>query len=158
MEGIITREQLHDAYEAAHKEAVLGFLNLENFMERSPLSVYPHSRLGRAYEVFQKMQLRHLAVTNKSGVVVGMLTRKDLQDYLIQKNASLAKIQAVMRGKLARIRTNAKLKSFRKQKTIEGGHAVEIHTETNASNTFEKTVSNWNTITENRGYRRLAKN
>ena len=60
LEGIITREQLHDAYEAAHRDAVLGFINLENFMERSPLSVYPHTRLGRAYEVFQKMQLRQL--------------------------------------------------------------------------------------------------
>jgi chloride channel 7 len=119
LEGIITREQLHDAYEAAHRDAVLGFINLENFMERSPLSVYPHTRLGRAYEVFQKMQLRHLTVTNKSGHIVGMLTRKNLQDYKIQKNASLAKIQAVMRGKLARIRTEKKLKSFRKQKTIQ---------------------------------------
>merc|ERR1711991_1301825 len=62
LNGMITREQLYEAYETSQYEAVMGFVNLYNFMERSPLTVYPHTRLGRAYEIFQKLGLRHMPV------------------------------------------------------------------------------------------------
>jgi len=104
LNGMITRQQLYEAYETSQYEAVMGFVNLYNFMERSPLTVYPHTRLGRAYEVFQKLGLRHMPVVKTNGCIAGIITRKNLQTYLLHSNASLARIQAVFRGKLARIR------------------------------------------------------
>ena len=112
LQGMITRQQLYEAYETAKYEAVMGFINLYNFMERSPLTVYPHTRLGRAYEVFQKLGLRHLPVIRSNGSIVGILTRKNLQTYLLERNSSLARIQAVFRGKLARIRRGIALKKL----------------------------------------------
>ena len=88
-------------------------------MERSPLTVYPHTRLGRAYEVFQKLGLRHLPVIRSNGSIVGILTRKNLQTYLLERNSALARIQAVFRGKLARIRRSIALKKLHASKEAE---------------------------------------
>ncbi len=118
LQGLITRQQLYEAYETAQYEAVMGFMNLYNYMERSPLTVYPHTRLGRAYEVFQKLGLRHMPVIKTNGCIVGILTRKNLQTYLLHKNASLARIQAVFRGKLARIRRRLALEKLHAKKTF----------------------------------------
>ena len=50
--------------------------------------------------------------------IVGILTRKNLQTYLLHKNASLARIQAVFRGKLARIRRRLALEKLHAKKTF----------------------------------------
>ena len=55
-------------------------------MDLSPLTVMPHTKLKRAYTVFQKLGMRHMVVTTRDGRVAGMLTRKDLvEHYVLEK-------------------------------------------------------------------------
>ena len=120
LDGLITKDRLLDAYHAyqSHDGIKLGFINLWNYMERSPLTVFPHTRLGRAYEVFQKLGMRHMIVTDRAGCVAGMMTRKNFQEYLIKDNAIVARVQAILRGRLARFRYMKKERSMSEAKEV----------------------------------------
>lgn len=73
------------------------FVNLLQFGDRSPLTVHPHTRIGRAYEVFRKLGMRHLPVVDLNGDAVGMLTRKDLMTYRLKENILITRVQALWR-------------------------------------------------------------
>jgi CBS domain-containing protein len=100
--GLVTRHQLECALVAAKEDHqhTLQFINIMKYADRSPLTVFPNTRLSRAYTVFQKLGMRHLPVCNTSGEIVGILTRKNLMHYLLtdQKNVELMKIREVQRG------------------------------------------------------------
>ena len=84
----------------AHQSAVMSdyeFVNLLQFGDRSPLTVHPHTRIGRAYEVFRKLGMRHLPVVDLNGDAVGMLTRKDLMTYRLKENILITRVQALWR-------------------------------------------------------------
>ena len=106
--GMITSKQLVQAY-ADYKKKEGGEpqlqIQLGQFMDRSPLTVHPHTRLGRAYEVFQKMGLRHLPVVKPDGTVLGILTRKNLQTFLLHENSMVSTVAGAIRGKVQRMRT-----------------------------------------------------
>lgn len=98
LEGMISREELEYALVAAKMgDHTLHFVHLMKFCDRSPLTVYPNTRLSRAYSVFQKLGMRHLPVVSEKGLVKGILTRKNLMHYLLtdQKNKELIKIKRV---------------------------------------------------------------
>ena len=59
---------------------------------------------------------KNIGKTN--GCIVGILTLKNLQTYLLHKNASLARIQAVFRVKLARIRRRLALQKLHAKQTF----------------------------------------
>jgi chloride channel 3/4/5 len=100
--GLVTRAQLEYALVAAkeHGEHTLHFIHILKYADRSPLTVFPNTRLSRAYRVFQKLGMRHLPVCNNLGEVVGMLTRKNLMHYLLtdNKETEIMKIKRVQRG------------------------------------------------------------
>ena len=78
---------------------VLNFVNLLKYCDRSPLTVYPNTRLSRAYSVFQKMGMRHLCVITNKGEVCGIITRKNLMGFLLtdQTAKELIHIRRVQR-------------------------------------------------------------
>ena len=127
LEGLINIEQLQVAYKSAQMSNY-DFVNLLQFGDRSPLTVHPHTRIGRAYEVFRKLGMRHLPVVNLDGDAVGMLTRKDLMTYRLKENILITRVQALWRKllviKLARsgfyIERKRKWESQRRAATSDG--------------------------------------
>ena len=100
--GLVTREQLECAVVAAdiHGEHTFHMIHILKYADRSPLTVFPNTRLSRAYTVFQKLGMRHLPVCDTNGEVVGMITRKNLMHYLLtdQDKVELMHIRRVQRG------------------------------------------------------------
>ncbi|XP_071500518.1 H(+)/Cl(-) exchange transporter 7-like [Diadema antillarum] len=56
-------------------------IDLRPFMNPSPYAVRKEASLPRIFRLFRALGLRHLAVTDDSNRVVGMVTRKDLAKY-----------------------------------------------------------------------------
>ncbi|KAJ3360924.1 hypothetical protein HDU91_004214 [Kappamyces sp. JEL0680] len=52
-------------------------VSLSAWLDRSPMMVHPHFRLEIVAELFKKMGLRFVLVT-RNGVLLGMITKKDL--------------------------------------------------------------------------------
>ena len=52
-----------------------------DYADRSPITVFPHTTVARAYSILRKLGLRHLVVIERNGRVCGMVTRKDLMLY-----------------------------------------------------------------------------
>ena len=77
------------------------------YADRSPITVFPHTTVARAYSIFRKLGLRHLVVLERDGRVCGMITRKDLMLYKLvehhQRELDLIKrLQQKVRAKQAR--------------------------------------------------------
>ena len=110
--GMITREQLEVALVYAVKlgEHTLNFVHLRKYCDRNPLSVYKNTRLSRAYNLFQKLGMRHLPVTDDDSKIYGIITRKDLMTYLItnEEMLYLIMVKRVQRGVRRYIRTRTK--------------------------------------------------
>jgi len=101
LEGMISRKELKVALGLAKNgEHTLHFIHLMKYCDRSPLTVYPNTRLSRAYSMFQKLGMRHLPVVSETGMVQGMITRKNLMAYLLteEKEQELIKIRNVQIG------------------------------------------------------------
>ena len=58
-----------------------NLIDVMHYADRSPLTVFPHTTVARAYSILRKLGLRHLVVIERNGVVCGMVTRKDLMLY-----------------------------------------------------------------------------
>ena len=56
------------------------WVDLRPFIERAPLSVREITRASRIHEMFSSMSLRHLVVVDGSNQVLGIVTRKDLDN------------------------------------------------------------------------------
>ncbi|KAJ9452661.1 Chloride channel protein C [Diplonema papillatum] len=71
-------------------------VNLLYHTDSSALSVNPAVSVTVVFEMFTSLGLRHLAVVNERGVVVGMITRKDLLASKLQKRMlrSIGTLQA----------------------------------------------------------------
>ena len=52
-----------------------------DYADRSPITVFPHTTVARAYSIFRKLGLRHLVIIERNGRACGMITRKDLMLY-----------------------------------------------------------------------------
>ena len=102
------------------------------YCDRSPLTVYPNTRLSRAYSMFQKLGMRHLPVVSETGLVQGMITRKNLMAYLLteEKEQELIKIRNVQIG----------AKRFLARRRRESDAWFEQHSTSNAT-TQEMTQS-----------------
>ncbi|XRB20074.1 chloride channel protein [Pseudoscourfieldia marina] len=55
-------------------------IDLRPFLQPHPMLVAADAPLSRAYRLFRTMGLRHLYVTEKKPVIVGVLTRKDVME------------------------------------------------------------------------------
>ena len=73
-------------------------LKLLNFADRSPITVVPHSKVARAFEIFRKLGMRHLCVVDDDYRLVGMVTRKDLMTFKLSENLMTPGIEALIRG------------------------------------------------------------
>ena len=115
--GLITRDQLKTAIYMAREKGdhVLHLVHLLKYCDRSPLTVYPHTRLSRAYSVFRKLGMRHLPVIDQDGSVVGIITRKDLMQYLLSDQTA----QEVI--KIKRVQRQVRLFLASKKKTAAAG-------------------------------------
>lgn len=58
-----------------------NLIDLMDYADRSPLTVFPHTTVARAYSILRKLGLRHLIVIERNGKVSGIITRKDLMLY-----------------------------------------------------------------------------
>jgi len=111
LQGVISREELLYALVAAKNgDHTLHFVHLLKFCDRSPLTVYPNTRLSRAYSLFQKLGMRHLTVVCDKGYVKGMITRKNLMHYLLteadeQEAIKIKRVQRRVKLFLARRHT-----------------------------------------------------
>ena len=56
-------------------------IDVMDYADRSPITVFPHTTVARAYSILRKLGLRHLVVIERNGRVCGMVTRKDLMLY-----------------------------------------------------------------------------
>ena len=54
------------------------WIDLRPFLARAPLTVRAESRASSVHELFSKLSLRHLVVTDGCNQVLGIVTRKDL--------------------------------------------------------------------------------
>lgn len=62
----------------------------------------PHA--ARAYEIFRKLGMRHMCVVDNSGMLAGLLTRKNLMTFTLDDNVRELKARAVLRGWVVRHR------------------------------------------------------
>lgn len=53
-------------------------IDLRPYMNLSPVTVLPHTCFTEIYRIFRTLGLRHIVVVDRTNVVVGMITRKDL--------------------------------------------------------------------------------
>lgn len=82
LKGIVSRERLELEKEYWMEE---GEVDMPAYMDRSPLTVYPHTPLERTFNLFRSMGMRHLCVVGQNGTLVGMITRKDLQRWKLHE-------------------------------------------------------------------------
>ena len=121
LRGIITLKNLHLA--ANKQNTVQGAngrtrrfsltgqgnnINLLDFADRSPITTVPHAKVARAFELFRKMGMRHLCVCDINGILVGIITRKDLMTFELADNIRLHKAEAMLRGWVNRWRAARK--------------------------------------------------
>ena len=117
LRGIISLEQLRLAGAGGHAVSVgssptkatglsrgfsmanlVGSTNLMDFADRSPITTVPHAKVARAFDVFRKLGMRHMCVVDNEGMLVGIITRKDLMTFRLSDNIRLHKAQALLRG------------------------------------------------------------
>jgi chloride channel 7 len=75
-----------------------GKINLMDYADRSPITTVPHAKVARAFDVFRKLGMRHMCVTDNEGMLVGIITRKDLMTFRLADNIRLHKAEALLRG------------------------------------------------------------
>ncbi|KAK9403319.1 chloride channel protein C-like [Crotalus adamanteus] len=61
------------------------FINLDPYVNKSAVSVQAHFSLQRTYIIFRSLGLRHLTVVDLQNKVVGIITRKDLISFQVEK-------------------------------------------------------------------------
>lgn len=61
-------------------------VDLRPIMNPSPYSVMHSSTLPRIFKLFRGLGLRHVIVVNDNNEVVGIVTRKDLARYRMEKH------------------------------------------------------------------------
>ncbi len=83
-------------------------INLLDFADRSPITTVPHAKVARAFELFRKMGMRHLCVCDIDGILVGLITRKNLMTFELADNIRLHKAEAMLRGWASRWRAARK--------------------------------------------------
>ena len=111
LRGIITLESLrlaakeNNAVQGANGRTrrfsltgIPGHINLLDFADRSPITTVPHAKVARAFELFRKLGMRHLCVCDNDGILVGIITRKDLMTFKLADNIRLHKAEAMLRG------------------------------------------------------------
>ena len=54
------------------------------------MTVYGHTKLARAFEIFRKLGMRHLCVINTHGMLIGLVTRKNLMTYRLSDRCAAA--------------------------------------------------------------------
>ena len=90
LQGLIDRKNLEqlmkDLNDDKKRQTLLvgknkNIVDVMEYADRSPITVFPHTTVARAYSIFRKLGLRHLVVLERNGEVCGMITRKDLMLY-----------------------------------------------------------------------------
>jgi len=76
-----TIQQVHASEEERHFT-----VDLRPIMNPSPYTVLHSATLPRIFRLFRGLGLRHLIVVNDNNEVVGMVTRKDLARYRMEKH------------------------------------------------------------------------
>ncbi len=95
-------------------------INLLKYADRSPLTVNPHTKVARAFEVFRKLGMRHLCVSDAENNLVGMVTRKDLMTYKIVDNIMTPRAEAVIRGWVYKFRARKAAEAAEAAATAQG--------------------------------------
>jgi CBS domain-containing protein len=91
LHGIVTLEHIRKVAEDCKQlsDAIIAqieWVNLLDYSDRSPITIYPHTKVARAFELFRKLGMRHLCVVDNQGILVGIVTRKDLMTFSLEDN------------------------------------------------------------------------
>lgn len=101
LRGIVELDELRSALrgiEGTNNDTDSRCFKLLDWADRSPITVYSHATVARAYDIFRKLGMRHMCVVNNSGDLVGLLTRKNLMTFTLDDRVCRLKAQAVLRG------------------------------------------------------------
>jgi chloride channel 7 len=80
------RDKIITVHDLALSEAELdSLIDLGPFMNRAPVTVHESVSATMAFQLFLSLGLRHLPVVNGHNDCVGMITRKDLLEDVLQK-------------------------------------------------------------------------
>ena len=101
-----------------------GMVNLLDYADRSPITSVPHAKVARAFDLFRKMGMRHLCVCDNEGMLVGIITRKDLMTYRLADNIRLYKAEAMILGWVQRWRDR---KAKRRQQEAAASKIASLH-------------------------------
>jgi chloride channel 7 len=102
LRGIIEVDELREALDDAEEGQTIHLYR--DYADRSPITVYTHSKVARAFDIFRKLGLRHMCVTDSEGMLKGILTRKSLMTYKLGDETKLKKVESFLRGWVVRWR------------------------------------------------------
>ena len=116
LKGLLSKEDfftlMQDFNNPAKREQMLtgpnhNLIDVMDYADRSPITVFPHTTVARAYSILRKLGLRHLVVIERNGKVSGMITRKDLMLYKLVDSHErelklVVSLQRMVREKQAR--------------------------------------------------------
>jgi len=60
-------------------------IDLRDYVDTAALTVYDKTPVGRCYDIFVVLGLRHLVIVNETNAVVGIVTRKDLMPDRVEE-------------------------------------------------------------------------
>ena len=109
LRGIVEIGDLRHALESAGEGAGsdgsdIRIIKLLDWADRSPITVYSHTTVARTFEIFRKLGMRHLCVIDSSGLLAGIVTRKNLMQFKLDDHVCYNKARAVLRGWIVRHR------------------------------------------------------
>ena len=92
LHGIVTLEHIRKVAEDAKalsaimSHSQIQVVHILEYSDRSPITIYPNTKVARAFELFRKLGMRHLCVVDNQGILVGIVTRKDLMTFSLGDN------------------------------------------------------------------------
>ncbi len=72
------RRASYKSFEEAAPEMKMMEIDVGDLMDRDPFAVPAYMSIGRVYQLFRRMDLRHLVVINGSGGIEGLISRHNL--------------------------------------------------------------------------------
>lgn len=104
LRGIVELDELRSALHGSKNDPGSRYVKLLDWADRSPITVYSHATVARAYDIFRKLGMRHMCVVDNSGKLAGLLTRKNLMTFTLDDSICRLKARAVLRGWVVRHR------------------------------------------------------
>ncbi len=94
-------------------------MRVNQYMTASPISIGVDEDYDSAFEIMETKDLHHLPVVNRSGEIVGILTRRDLQLAARFFHEAPAEVAEVMHAPVVTIAQDAKLEEASERMMVQ---------------------------------------